>query len=327
MNTLHISTILSISMLGCTTGKSNPYDTAVLNATHDNSGQDDDNPNNDSGNDTTPEDTGADTEPPSDDAEIDYRLTGPYPTTASTITVTASCSASADLFTPTTEGDWPRIFLSHGFMRGPTQMVGWAEHLASWGMEVVVPTLCHASIVDTDHAQNGTDLTEFNNALGGGPVVYAGHSAGGLASLIAASQDDDAVGLIGLDLTDADGLGASSASGVGVPTYALVGEPNACNASGNGVDTVRATPEVTIVRIAEADHCDFENETDWMCTTLCDAPGATFSDSEIQEAILGLLTAAAMSVTGQDPAASTVWWQSGGLYFDQFNGTGAISSL
>ncbi len=321
MRTHFLSTILSLSLLACAADKESTDDTADVDPTNEDSGQEPDD-DDDSSTDDTAEETG---EP--EDLEIDYRLSGPHTTTSSTITLSASCSATADLITPATEGDWPRIFLSHGFMRGPAQMIGWAEHLASWGMEVVVPSLCHASIIDTDHAQNGTDLTLFNDELGGGPVVYAGHSAGGLASLIAASQDDDAVGLIGLDLTDADGLGASAAGGVGVPTYALVGEANSCNASGNGVDTVRAAPDVNIVRIAEADHCDFENETDWMCTTLCDAPGATFSDDDIQQALLGLLTAAAMSVTGEDPAASTVWWQSGGLYFDQFNGTGAILSL
>jgi hypothetical protein len=274
-----------------------------------------------------PEDTGEDPDPPVDPVAVDYRLTGPYSTATTTVTLSASCDASAEIVAPTTAGTWPRIILSHGFMRGPAQMTGWAEHLASWGLEVVVPALCHASILDTDHVQNGTDLTHFNDVMGGGPVVYAGHSAGGLASLIAAAVDGDAIGLIGLDLTDSDGLADDWVGGVSAPTLALAGEPSSCNAEGSGVDAVYAVPDAHILRLTEADHCDFEDETDWMCTALCDAPGDTFSDAEIHNALLGLMTAAAMSITGRDPDARTVWWTSGGTFFDALSSSGAISSL
>ncbi len=337
-----ILTVVLLCVLACTPTKivldrdpasdAESVDTGEVNANADDTSRDDTGADPSSPEDTgagssDPEDTGEDAGPPVDGLEVDYRLPGPYTTASTTVTLSASCDASAEIVYPNTAGAWPRIILTHGFMRNPSQMTGWAEHLASWGLEVVVPALCHASILDTDHAQNGTDLTHFNDAMGGGPVVYAGHSAGGLASLIAASQDGDAIGLIELDLTDSDGLGVDWAGGVSAPTLALAGEPSSCNAEGSGVDAVRAVTDATILRLTEADHCDFENETDWMCTTLCDAPGTTFSDSEIRNALLGLLTAAAMSVTDQDPDARSMWWISGGTFFDALSSSGAISSL
>jgi hypothetical protein len=313
---MHLSRLLPFCLIACTDGKTDPYDTAGSNLQNQSPADTQDG-----------EGTNSDDEPPMGPLEVDYRLTGPHTTSTSSVTLSASCDSSAQIVAPSTSGAWPRVFLSHGFMRGPSHMIGWAEHMASWGIEVVVPTLCHASIVDTDHAQNGTDLTQFNEAMGGGPVIYIGHSAGGLASLVAASEDDDAIGLIGLDLTDAGGLGLDRADGVSAPTLSVAGEASSCNAEGNGVDALRAVPDATILRLTEADHCDFENETDALCTTFCSSPGSTFSDSDIHDTLLGLLTAAAMSLTEQDSEAEALWWSTGGTFYDGLSNTGAILSL
>jgi hypothetical protein len=260
-------------------------------------------------------------------AAVDYSEPGPHSTSRTTSSLTASCASTVEIIAPTTPGDRPRLILAHGFMRGPAQMIGWAEHVASWGVEVAVPTLCHSSMWDTDHPQNGEDLRDWNAALGGGPVVYGGHSAGALAALIAASDDSAAVGLVGLDLTDNDGVGIAAGGGVDAPTFALAGEASSCNSSGNGVDAARAVDGARIRRVSNADHCDFENETDWMCTSFCPSGGSTFSEAEIQATIGAMLTAAVMSASGLDPDADIVWWQPGGLYYDDLAADGAVSAL
>ncbi len=272
-----------------------------------------------------PGDTG---DPPGGEpVEVDYRELGPYSTSTSSMTLSASCSSDVVITAPTAAGAWPRVVLAHGFMRGTAQMVGWADHLASWGLEVVVPSLCHSSITGTNHEQNGFDLVTFHDTLGGGPVVYAGHSAGGLAALIAASRDGSTVGLVGLDLTDADGLGLSYADEVTAPGYALAGEASSCNNDGNGVSAVGAVADATVVRLTDADHCDFENETDWMCTTFCPEGGETFSNEQIQHSVLGLMTSAVMGLTGQDSDAVSMWWRAGGTFFDTLQASGEVSAL
>jgi len=258
---------------------------------------------------------------------IDYSQLGPYSTSSSSATLSASCSADVEISAPTTAGEWPRVILAHGFMRGPDQMSGWADHLASWGLEVVVPSLCHATALDSDHALNGSDMITFNAALGGGNVIYAGHSAGALAALIASASDSNAVGLIALDLTDSDSLGLDHVSRVETRAYAMVGEPSSCNGDGNGVSTVSAMDGASQVRITDADHCDFENETDWMCTSFCTGTAERFTDEEIHSTLLGTMTAAAMSLSGVDPDAEFMWWSLGGDYYDALDSSGALSRL
>ena len=325
MNTFPISRLLPMSLLACATGNPGTKDTARPETEHAVPSDTEDtgiiDADTSEPEDTDTPDSGGEDDPPVLPAEVDYRLSGPHTTTTTTVTLSASCSASTKVVTPSTPSSWPRVFLSHGFMRGPSQMIGWAEHMATWGIEVVVPTLCHASILDTDHVQNGSDLTQFNDAMGGGPVVYVGHSAGGLASLVAAAEDDDTIGFIGLDLTDADGLGGLRAGDISAPTLAVVGEAGACNAEGNGVDAVQAVAGSTILRLSEADHCDFENETNLLCTALCSAPGSVFSDDDIHDALLGL------SLTEEDLDAEAAWWRAGGVFYDDLNSRGAVLPL
>mgnify|MGYP001195338108 CR=1 FL=1 len=99
----------------------------------------------------------------------------------------------------------PVVVLGHGFARGPDTMYGWADHLASWGVVVLLPTLCHYNVfTGVDHEMNGKNMVELAEHYTQEPVVYAGHSAGGLAAIIAASIDETALGVLGLDATDTE---------------------------------------------------------------------------------------------------------------------------
>ena len=268
----------------------------------------------DSGNE---EDTG---EPESD--AVDYRLDGGLSVQESTVTVQTSCSMSVTMYSPAGIAEPPLVILAHGFARGPDQLTGWASHFASWGLEVAVPALCHASLWDTDHETNGADLVDLAGSLGNAEVIYAGHSAGGLAAVIAASLDSSALGVLGMDTTDADDLGLTAALSVEVPLYGLVGEPSSCNSSNNGLRIYEAAG-VDALRVTESDHCDYENATDWVCTVVCQGTNSEFSEPSIANTIRGLATAALMTSAGLDDGLD--WWAPGGEYYEELAGLGAIS--
>ena len=256
---------------------------------------------------------------------VDYTVRGGVGFSVSRRNVAVSCTMSVDLYAPDDGGAGVLVVLAHGFLRGPDQMAGWAEHLASWGLDVAVPSLCHSSLLDADHEANGEDLHALGDALGLGPVVYAGHSAGGLASVIAAAADPGAVALVGLDVVD-DGSGASHANGLTAPVYGLFAEPGSCNSNGNGVDLLARAASPVSLRVTDADHCDYENTTDWMCTSFCSGSNGSFDDSEIQQTIQGLATAAVMQAAGLDAGADH-WWNVGGDVYESLRLAGAIQAL
>jgi len=234
--------------------------------------------------------------------EVDYAVEGTYTVTSDTGSASiSSCSSGMEysVFTPTGVNNPPVMILGHGFARAGSNMYGLAEHYASWGVEVIVPNLCHSSFLDANHEQNGLDMVELAQQYGATNVIYAGQSAGGLAALVAASQDSNTLGVIGLDATDTeDTIGLTYATAVQVPTYALLGEPSMCNSDNNGLSMFELVSNVNIMRVTSSDHCDYENPTDWMCTTFCLNQSTSFDDVEIAPAIMFLSTAAMLKIVG-----------------------------
>ena len=269
-----------------------------------------------------PEDTGdtgdtGDTEP----TLPDLRSTGPHGVGSEVdyVEVDDDCHMELVVVSPAGTDPIGTVVLSHGFLRSGNKMTGWAEHMASWGLRVVVPELCHLTARDSDHEANGAELALLVDAMGLGPVVYAGHSAGGLASLLALTHDPDALGGVGLDPVDADSLGASAS--VSQPMHVLVGEPGLCNSSANGVDLARGTPW----KVSEAGHCDFENPTDAVCDLACGQANPTFDDNTLQQTIRGMLTAGVLGLSG-DADTARAWWAEGGEYNAVLQGMGALQA-
>ena len=259
----------------------------------------------------------------------DYGTAGGRSVTTSTgsASLGGGCTMQYTTYSPSSGSLGVRVMLAHGFVRSPANMVDWAQLLASHGFEVVTPALCHSSFLDTDHVQNGADMVALNAALGGGDVIYAGQSAGGLSAFLAGIDDAQALGVVGLDATDDFfGAGASAASRLGVPAFGIVGEAGTCNSNGNFVSVFQTAPDSTILRVMESEHCDYESPTDWGCTAVCSVANPTFSDAELRYAIGGLMTSAAVSLAG-DPAAEADWWASGGAYFDEMSTAGMVQPL
>lgn len=256
----------------------------------------------------------------------DFREPGPFTvdTTPGSLSL-PGCAMDYDVFTPTGVASPPTAVLAHGFQGNRGSMAGWAAHWASWGVRVVTPDLCHATIIDSDHAQNGDDVFALAQAVGDGPVLYAGYSAGGLAAVLAAAQDPAAVALLGFDMVDSGGLGAAAAAAVAAPAHDIVGEAAMCNSSANGVPVFGAVADATTVRIFEADHCDFQNPGDALCG-LCTAPNSEHTPEQIRATILGLSTAAVLLRTGLD-ASGHNWWFPGGDEYDAMIAAGELAQL
>ena len=253
------------------------------------------------------------------DSITDFLQRGPYEVTeeSKSAQVTNCTNQPYSVYTPVGVSSPPVVVLGHGFARGADTMTGWADHLASWGVEVLLPTLCHYNVfAGVDHEMNGQNMKELAILHGATNVVYAGHSAGGLAAVIAASQDPNASGVLGLDATDTQGIpgvpdviGQSYAGNVTCPAFSIVGEASTCNADNNGLDLFSMMGEYQVAKVVDADHCDFESPTDWICESQCENAQTTFTNEEIRPVIVTLGTAAVMSLTGLSADGALVWTQ------------------
>ncbi|MFO0636879.1 MAG: hypothetical protein U0168_28955 [Nannocystaceae bacterium] len=273
-------------------------------------------------------DDGSSTSGGLDDPGPDLRMVGPHPVVhedGELALPQSGCTMGYDIVRPGDVDDAPTVVLAHGFQGNRGSMAGWAEHWASWGARVVTPDLCHATVIDADHAQNGADLVVLAQAVAPGPVMYAGYSAGGLAAVLAAAQDGTAIALLGLDMVDAGGLGAAAAAAVVAPAHDVVSESSMCNSSANGVPVFGAMTDSNVVRLFEADHCDFQNPGDALCS-LCAAPNDAHTPEQIRADILGLSTAAVLLRTALDPRGAA-WWNPGGQWYDAMIVGGELAQL
>ena len=262
------------------------------------------------------QDSGLEEPEESEDSVEDFIFKGPHDVSVtSTSAPVTDCNIDYAVYTPSNIDNPPVAILAHGFARGSETMVGWAEHLSSWGVEVLLPTLCHYNILlGVDHEMNGLNLVELGQYHGSSEVVYAGHSAGGLASIIAASLDNNNLGILGLDTTDTEGtpgvpdfIGQQYAEDVTSPAFFVRGEPSTCNSSGNGLDLFEMMQTSYKIKVDEADHCDFEYPTNFGCEISCENSDAITSDEEIRSVIITLGTSAILSLTGISDDGWILW--------------------
>ncbi len=228
---------------------------------------------------------------------------------------TGGCTFNYTLYMPDSPASDAVVLLSHGFMRQQRHMAGWAKHMASWGLIVATPSLCHVTAFDSDHVQNGVDLRALGAHLApNGDVLYVGQSAGGLASTLAAIADPNAVGVLGLDPVDSGGVGIAAATTSTLEVHALIGEGGSCNSQNNSIPMVTAAPQHQLLRIPGADHCSFESPTDVGCTLLCGGSGGALTEDQMHQAVASLTTSFALWKTGADPNGADFWTPGGGWY-------------
>lgn len=231
-----------------------------------------------------------------------------------TIASVRGCEVHYTIRGPAVAGD-PVAIIAHGFMRDGSHMAGWADAFAAAGVTAVTADLCASSAVDGRHADNGADLVALRRALGVREAVYVGVSAGGLAALVAASNDRDGTrALLLLDPVNAGGQARSAAGRVRSPVAALVAKPQACNAWGNIDPALRSLGNAATVRIANASHCDFEWPGDRLCRIACVATQGGAKRDEAQARIRRLGVDFVVAAARGDEASLARWRSAAGHF-------------
>jgi hypothetical protein len=196
------------------------------------------------------------------------------------------------LFVPTIDIGRPALLLGHGFLRNADHMRGWGETFAKAGYITLTPSFAQSRPFSGNHDKNAIDLSDLAAALFPGRArIYAGFSAGGLASLIAASTDPLASAYLGLDAVDSGGLaGPACASLVakGIPALLIVGEPSRCNAGNNILAPWLSAGLPEPIRVLGAPHTAFERPYDPSGESLCGRVEPLEALAAIIESILSL---------------------------------------
>ena len=296
--------------------------------------------------DVTTEDTATTTEPSSETDESnepsnepgtedtnaagisDYSVAGPYTVSSSSQSVSLSnCDSPMNITTVLSSNNTDTTaIIAHGFFRSSANMTDWAEHFGSWGINAIVVDMCHFS----DHQKNGLAIAELAGELGISSPLFVGFSAGGLASLVAASSASPQ-GVLVLDpVDDMNSTGTTIYGQVNTTVLGLIGEPSECNSQNNSISLLQGVQADHTLRIVDADHCDFEAPTDDLCENgvlgfgACGNTQATFSDDTIRGTIRGLGTAGLLWMSDMD-ADAAAWWTGAG--FDNLNSQGYISAV
>ncbi|MFL3006677.1 MAG: FlgD immunoglobulin-like domain containing protein [Candidatus Neomarinimicrobiota bacterium] len=265
-----------------------------------------------------------------------YSFLGSFEVSSASYEITVSDSLQMDytLYNPINHESEVSILLVHGFSRDQSVMAGFAEHFASWGLLTITMNLLHSSIIDNDPVLDALDINILADQVGQGlPIVYVGHSSGGMRSVLAASQNSNVIGVLGLDLVDALYLGTdnqyyglSVASNMMIPVWGMFGESSACNANSNGVNIFQEVVQGNAVIITEADHCDFELPTNFFCSLLCGQENYIFSDDDIEEVVLNLSTSFILDIFNFDETNIELW-DPGNNYYDSLVTVGALQQI
>ena len=178
------------------------------------------------------------------------------------------CRVLYEVYSPAEPRTDVLVVLAHGFFRDLTRMRGWASLWASHGVRTAVLSFCASTPFAGKHDKNAADMRRLAAELTGGPVLYAGFSAGGLAALIAATGDPRAAGCLGLDAVDSGGL-ASGRGRIDGPALFILSEPSDCNARNNIVPSIPGRPGIGVLRVRYARHSHFEDPYDPGFESIC----------------------------------------------------------
>ena len=203
---------------------------------------------------------------------------------------------AVDVYEPSIRPPIGVAVVAHGWTRSRERHREAGRALAEAGVLVVVPDLPNM----VDLWGNGSVIVDLVRRLEAGALdlprverssfVLIGTSAGGLATVWAASKLPGIGGWLGLDPTDRTGTGMYAASKLGAPAIVLLGDMSACNLFGSGSSLAKSVPRlVRSTRIDGASHCDFEGPTNRMCTMMCGASSQEGRRATQRETVLAAL--------------------------------------
>ena len=231
------------------------------------------------------------------------------------------------LFSPVGAPSAPHIIFAHEFVSSHDYLLDLSQHYASWGIKVGTMNQLHSSLVNNNPVQDAQDLILLSNQiLGGGQVIYTGYSAGGLRAIIASALDTNTISFFGLDIVDLDAIGQTYAQDLNIPIFGLAGEASTCNSQLNGIGIYNQAENSKLLRVTEADHCDFQGPNSFFCTFLCENQNNLFSPEQINLLIKNLSTAflswqTSINIDGE------AWWANGSAAYDSLIITNSIVEL
>jgi hypothetical protein len=228
--------------------------------------------------------------PPADASAFDmpgallYDTDGPEPYTQMALTAAGNGkSVPITVYVPSTSGPRPLVMLSSGLQQPAAAYAPYARRLASWGVIAVLRddpgVLAQSQSVADDIAfVVGWLPTALPGRVDAARVGLAGHSRGGMASLLAAegALHGQLRGFFGLDPVDNAGAAAAALGTIAIAT-AFLGETTdgggsmACAPSDQNYHVLYAaapSPSLELTALG-ADHTQFEDPASCAFCTLC----------------------------------------------------------
>jgi pimeloyl-ACP methyl ester carboxylesterase len=260
----------------------------------------------------------------------DYRAKGSLP--VATKNIAGADGLSGKIAYPDLGNDggtYPVVILAHGFSSSPDNMIGWGEHLASYGFIAVALKNCGSGFVCTPdpnaeaaliektlaYVESGIAPEGVTGHADSGRYLLLGHSAGGQVMTVAAATLKptalvlfDPVGG-GQSASDAE-PGKSALANVCSPTLTIFAEPHdtgsgplsapSCNKKGawQAFADTSTGPKTSMV-VKASTHCDGELPSRAACSFTCGG-GA---DTTRQNSYRHFATAFALSVLNGDAEA------------------------
>lgn len=201
----------------------------------------------------------------------------PGPLAVEVKTLDASTSVVVPIASSGTPAAVPLIVASHGWSASGTNQLGWAKHFASYGFVVAVPTFpsplspvtaTNAGIIEGLVAKLTGPLAA-TYGVSPGAFGLEGHSAGGLATTVAAIKLSPAATVL-FDPVDKNGDGKMAYASLCHPVLAVFAESGACNQNAEW-SAFQASTKADLVafKVAGSTHCDGENAKRTLCGPFC----------------------------------------------------------
>ena len=147
-----------------------------------------------------------------------------------------------------------------------------------------------------------------------------------MRAIIASALDTNTISFFGLDIVDLEGIGQTYAQGLNIPIFGLAGEASTCNSQLNGIGIYNQAENSKLLRVTEADHCDFQSPNSFICTFLCENQNNLFSPEQINLLIKNLSTAFLTWQTSINMDGEA-WWTNGTAAYDSLIITNSIVEL
>lgn len=245
-------------------------------------------------------------------ASAAYSDVGPEAVTTTDLPASTDGGATGgSLVVPNGAGPYPLLVTTHGFSGSSANQLGWAQHFASYGFVVVVPTLPNSFSPNEDVdaaiieglAATYSDPPSGSPAFGkvdGTKIGIEGHSAGGLATTMASSVINPQATVL-FDPVDNGGVGVGDVPKVCSPLLEIFADPSSCNNS-EGWDGAKAVSKGDQIQfhVVGASHCDGENAIQAGCTAVCGA-----SSTARQNEFASYATAFFLAYLKDDASAKT----------------------